>query len=119
MFRLIVVIACLLIIDEYTFHFRRRYIEWRNLQRWQKRMHVLTPQLPESTASPTAISALPPQPGFRHWPLVCLAGLVVAAACGPAAESGHTVAQIAAMAGGVTFWGILLVGWFRRIPRAG
>lgn len=42
MFHLIIAAACLLIIDEHTFQFRRRYLERRRLRAWQKRIRPLT-----------------------------------------------------------------------------
>ncbi|MGB6450768.1 MAG: hypothetical protein WBE92_08460 [Steroidobacteraceae bacterium] len=44
----LIAIVCLLIIDEYTFQLRRRYIEGRQLRAWQKRVRSLEP--PSSAA---------------------------------------------------------------------
>lgn len=62
MFRLIVVIACLLIIDEFALGLRRRYLEHRQLRWWEKRIVRLSPA-PSATQATSLdpIFKLPPE----------------------------------------------------------
>ncbi len=43
MLHVLIALACLLIIDEYTLQLRRRYIERRQLRAWQRRIRPLEP----------------------------------------------------------------------------
>lgn len=108
MFRLMVTIACLLVISDYALRLRRWYREHRQLRWVEKRIVQLSAQAPEPKASRLALPAL------SKWGYVALLALVIAVACAPAADLGNQMARITAIAAGATFWSIVLVGLFRK-----
>lgn len=110
MYRTILIIACLLIIDEFTLQLRRRYIERRQLRWWQSRIRGLRQQ-------PAPLPAITLREWSRSrawWAATCAVALLVSLACAPAAEHGNVAARVANVAGAVTFWGIVIVALLRR-----
>ena len=114
MFRFVVTIACLLVIVDYTLKLGRRYVEWRNLRLWRKRVITLEPPPPLGAANTSKVAL----PRISKWRSIALVALVIAVACTPAADRGKAAAQTIDILAGAVFWSIILIGLFRRSSKS-